>query len=96
MYYVTGPPLLKYLTAMNNECSILSNWDPPYLLPGLTVSYKVYINGTLHSNVSTTNYTYYPNVNKTAVYNISVAAYNESVSDGQIVEAIVEFYISKI
>ena len=69
------------LTAVQqDQCSILIQWNPPYLLPGLipSVSYKVYINGEMiQDDISTTNYTYYPF--DEGVYNISIQAFHQLI-----------------
>ena len=91
-----GLPLIQNLTAVEKECSIFFSWNRPYLLPGLSASYKVYINGTLQITTNLQNHTYYPNVASSTVYNMSVATYNESIGDGKIVENIFKFCISKL
>ena len=98
LHYATipGPPSsVVGLTAVQQECGIFISWKPPYLSPGLSVSYKVYINGEM--NISTTNHTsYYPTVTSSTVYSISVVAYNESVGDGSPVDTMAYFNICKL
>ena len=62
MYFIDFPSSLDNLTAQQqDQCSILIEWEPPYLLPGLSMSYKVYINKEMiQDDISTTNHTYYP------------------------------------
>ena len=91
-----GLPLVQNLAAVEKECSIVSSWNPPYLLPGLRVSYKVYVNGKLQITTDLRNHTYYPNVTSSTAYNISVATYNESVGGGKIVASIFNYCISKL
>ena len=81
-----GPPSsVVNLTAVQ-QCGIFISWEPPYLLPGLSVSYKVYINGEM--NISTTNYTYYPMKLTNTTYNITVKAFNDSIiGDAASIEA---------
>ena len=92
-----GPPSsVVDLTAQQQECGIFISWEPPYLLPGLSVSYKVYINGEMiQDDISSTNHTYYPTVTSSTVYSISVVAYNESVGDGPPVDTMARFNIGK-
>ena len=94
---ILGPPSsVVDLTAVQQECGIFISWEPPYLLPGLSVSYKVYINGEMiQDDISTTNHTYYPTVTSGTVHSISVVAYNESVGDGPPVDTMVYFSIGK-
>ena len=92
-----GPTSVCNLTAEQQECGIFISWKPPYLLPGLSVSYKVYINGEMiQDDISTTNYTYYPTVTSSTVYRISVVAYNESVGDGPPADTMADFIIGKL
>ena len=65
------------LTAVQQECGIFISWKPPHLLPGLSVSYNVYINGEM--NISTTNHTYYPMKLTNTTYNVTVKAFNDSI-----------------
>ena len=51
-------------------------------MPGLSVSYKVYINGEVLKDkvaIVATNYTYYPIELTNSTWNVGVRAYNESV-----------------
>ena len=60
--------------------SIFIKWNPPYLFPGLSVSYIVYINGEImQDNISTTNYTYYPMELTNTTYEITVLAFSDLV-----------------
>ena len=97
LYYLLpiGPPsVVGNLTAVQDQCTIQIKWEPPYLIPGLDVAYKVYINGELiQDNITTTSYTFDPDVTSSTVYNISVAAYNESVGDGPSINTMVDFNI---
>ena len=90
LHYATipGPPSsVVDLTAVQQECSIFISWEPPYLLPGLSVSYKVYINGEM--NISTTNHTYYPMKLTNTTYNVTVKAFNDSIiGDATSIEAL--------
>ena len=77
-----GPPSpVADLTAIHqDQCSILVKWNPPYLLPGLSVSYTVSINGNMQEeDIPTTNYTYYPMKLASATYELAVSAFNDSV-----------------
>ena len=79
----TRSPIISSRSYSSTTCTgvcIFISWKPPYVSPGLSVSYRVYINGEM--NISTTNHTYYPTVTSSTIYNISVVAYNESVGDG--------------
>ena len=93
-----GPTSVCNLTAEQQECGIFISWEPPYLLPGLSVSYKVYINGEMiQDDISTTNHTYYPTVTSSStVYSISVVAYNESVGDGPPADITADFSTCKL
>ena len=73
------PSLVGNLTAVQqDQCSIFIQWNPPYLLPGLSVSYKVYVNREMiQDDISTTNYTYYPF--DEGVYNISVQGFHQLI-----------------
>ena len=83
-----GPPSsVVDLTAVQQECGIFISWETPYLLPGLSVSYKVYINGEM--NISTTNLTYYPMKLTNTTYNVTVKAFNDSIiGDATSIEAL--------
>ena len=60
--------------------SIFIKWNPPYLFPGLSVSYTVYINGEMiQDDISTTNYTYYPMELTNTTYEITVLAFSDLV-----------------
>ena len=92
---IPGPPSsVVDLTAVQHvqECSIFVSWEPPYLLPGLTVSYKVYINGEMiQDDISTTNYIYmyYPMKLTNTTYNVTVKAFNDSIiGDATSIEAL--------
>lgn len=82
VYYLGSPSSVVDLTAVQeDQCSISIQWNPPYLLPGLSVSYDVYINGDLiQDDISTTDYTYYPMRLTNATYNVTVRAFNASDS----------------
>ena len=98
LHDTVGPPSsVVDLTAVQQECDIFISWQPLYLLPGLSVSYKVYINGEMiQDDISTTNHTYYPTVTSSTVYSISVVAYNESVDDGPPADTMAYFNICKL
>lgn len=70
-----------HLTAVQqDQCTIVIQWNPPYLLPGLSVSYKIYINGEMQDDISATNYIFYISNITDAIYNIKVISYNDSIS----------------
>ena len=73
--FIGLPSSVRELTAaQQDQCSLLLQWKPPFLLPGLSVSYKVYMNGEIIQNdVINTDYTYYPVDER--LYNISIQAY---------------------
>ena len=75
-----GPPSsAQNITAMQQDkCSILIQWSPPYLLPGLSVSYKVDINGE-EIDVFTTYYEYYPMKLTNASYVVIIEPFNNSI-----------------
>ena len=85
LYYIVpiGPPLpVRDLTAVQrpNQHSILIQWKPPYLFPGLSVSYKVYINGSLiQDNISTTQCIYNLMIHVYSIYEVTVKAFNSSI-----------------
>ena len=86
----------------NNQtdpCTIIVQWEEPFLLPGLSVSYtvSVYLENITVSvhNVSTTTFTYHPTTGS-GVYTVQVRTY--AFSGAQTSEAInttVEFYTGK-
>ena len=92
---ILGPPSsIVDLTAEQQECSIFISWEPPYLLPGLSVSYKVHINGEM--NISTTNYTYYYPMKLTnTTYNVTVKAFNDSII-GENSDTLTDYQVGKI
>ena len=97
LWQLIGPTSVSDLTAEQQECDLKVTWEPPYLLPGLSVSYKVYINGEMiQDDIPTTNHTYYPTVTSSTAYSISVVAYNESVGDGPPADTMAYFNICKL
>ena len=79
--YLGPPSSVGNLTAVEQQdhCSILIQWNPPYLLPGLSVTYKVYINGEIiQDDISTTNYTYFLVDN--GLYNVTVTNFYDTLT----------------
>ena len=81
LYFYLGPPSsVGNLTAeQDDQCSILIEWEPPYLLPGLNVSYNVtLINGeTINNITNSTNFT--SNYCFDGDYCVSVMAFNGAI-----------------
>ena len=83
LYFYLGPPSsVGNLTAdleWDDQCSILIEWEPPHLLPGLNVSYNVtLINGeTVNHVTKSTNLTldYYFDGD----YCVNVMAFNGAI-----------------
>ena len=74
------PETVANLRAMQQaQCSVLVQWDPPpYLLPGLSVDYRVTVNNEMvRDGLHTTKYTHV--LTKTGTYIITLVAYNETL-----------------
>ena len=65
------------IAKQQDQCSILIEWEPPFLLPGLSVSYKVYIDEKIVQD--DTNYVYCPEELTNATYDVVVKAFNGSI-----------------
>ena len=77
---IVDTPSVNSFVSEQQECAIVSSWKLQHLLPGLSVSYKVSINGEIaQENISTTSYTYYPMKLASATYELAVLAFNGSV-----------------
>ena len=78
-----------------DPCTITVQWEEPFLLPGLSVSYRVsvYLGNITVSvhNVSTTTFTYHPTTSS-GVYTVQVRAFNGTLT-GDATNTTVEHYI---
>ena len=74
-------PSVGNLTAEQCSTCILIEWETPYLLPGLSVSYMVFIDEEIkQDNISGTNHTSYcPEELTNATYDVAVKAFNGSI-----------------
>ena len=83
MIYSLGPPSsVGNLTAVQqDQCSILIQWEPPYVLPGLNISYNVtIINGKIINNVTdSTNFTSNYCFDDIVDYCVNVMAFNGAI-----------------
>ena len=69
-------------STQTDPCTITVQWEEPFLLPGLSVSYtvSVYSVDTVSvSNVSTTNFTYHPTTGS-GVHTVQVRAFNGTLT----------------
>ena len=72
-------PSVGNLTVEQCSTCILIEWEAPYLLPGLSVSYMVFIDGVVQGNISGSNYNYCPMKLTNSTYNVTVEAFNGSI-----------------
>ena len=81
-------PSVGNLTAEQCSTCILIEWETPYLLPGLSVSYMVFIDEErIQDNISGINHTSYcPAELTNATYNVTVKAFNGSIIGDTAVE----------
>lgn len=95
-YKLTGPPsaVVNLTAVQQDQCSILIKWNPPYLLPGLNVLYKVYSNERIiEEKVRSTTYVYYPALIN-ATYDVKIEAFNNTVI-GYNASISMEYHIGK-
>ena len=80
---VDVPEVVNLTANQTDPCTITVQWEEPFLLPGLSVSYtvSVYLGNITVSvhNVSTTTFTYHPTTGS-GVYTVQVRTFNGTLT----------------
>lgn len=70
----------ELIAKQQDQCSIKIEWEPPFLLPGLYLLYKISTSDGIEHETNDTYYIYYPeNVTRNIMIKVQVKAFNKSI-----------------